>query len=73
MEAEVEEEEEEEEERFEQPPVAELRRKPKDPRSAAGWNIFSRLMFVYELTSLSPSLLACGGCCVCVCVWQRAV
>lgn len=37
----------EEEEGFEQPPIAELRRKPKDPRTAARWNIISRLLFMY--------------------------
>ena len=37
---------EEEEERFAEPHVAELRRKPKDPRSAARWNIISRLLFM---------------------------
>lgn len=36
----------EEEERFAEPHVAELRRKPKDPRSAARWNIISRLLFM---------------------------
>ena len=39
-------EEEEEEGAFERPPVAELRRTPKDPRSKAGWNIFSRLLLM---------------------------
>ena len=37
---------EEEEEGFAEPPVAELRRKPKDPRTAARWNIVSRLLFM---------------------------
>ena len=32
--------------RFEQPAVAELRQTPKDPRTKAGWNIFSRLLFL---------------------------
>lgn len=36
----------EEEERFVEPHVAELRRRPKDPRSAARWNIISRLLFM---------------------------
>jgi ATP-binding cassette subfamily C (CFTR/MRP) protein 4 len=36
-----------EEEGFAEPPVAELRRKPKDPRTAARWNIISRLLFTW--------------------------
>ena len=30
---------------FARPPVAELQHTPKDPRTAAGWNVFSRLLF----------------------------
>jgi ATP-binding cassette subfamily C (CFTR/MRP) protein 4 len=36
-----------EEEGFAEPPVAELRRKPKDPRTAARWNFISRLLFIW--------------------------
>ncbi len=35
-----------EEEELESPHVAELRRQPKDPRTKAKYNIFSRLLFL---------------------------
>ena len=35
----------EEERTADQPPVAELRHVPKDPRTKARWNILSRLLF----------------------------
>ena len=31
---------------YNQPPVTELRHIPKDPRTKARWNVFSRLLFM---------------------------
>ena len=33
-------------ESFTQPPVAEIRHVPKDPRTKARWNLVSRLLFM---------------------------